>query len=75
MGLSFGFTACPYYCSAWSAEFRRWVVDYAHMVDDWLLVGIDLANIKEKCAALAAMFESVGFSMQPAKNIYDTSVR
>lgn len=78
-GLSFGFTLCPYYCSAWSAEFRRWVLaelgPCAHMVDDWLLVALSENDIRHKCEALAALFASCGFGMAVEKCKYGTSVK
>lgn len=78
-GLSFGFSLCPYYCSAWSAEFRIWVQraigECAHMVDDWLLQGIDLAEVQRRCQKLAEMFESIGLGMAMEKNKYGTSVK
>lgn len=78
-GLSFGFALCPYYCSAWSAEFRRWVLaelgPCAHMVDDWLLVASGAEEIRDKCAALAALFASCGFGMAVEKCKYGTSVK
>lgn len=78
-GLSFGFTLCPYYCSAWSAEFRIWVQhaigECAHMVDDWLLQGIDLEEVQDRCQKLANMFESIGLGMAVEKNKYGTSVK
>lgn len=45
------------------------------MVDDWLLAGLTIPDIMDRCAKLAAMFESVGLSMQPDKNVYGTSVK
>jgi len=40
---AFGFTVCPYYCSAWSAEFPSWMVAQSipctHYMDDRLTVG------------------------------------
>lgn len=78
-GLSFGFALCPYYCSAFSAEFRVWVKhligECAHMVDDWLLQGMDLAEVQRKCRALADLFESIGLAMATEKNKYGTSVK
>lgn len=79
LGLSFGFAACHYYCSAWSAKFWCWVKhhlrDCAHKVDDCSLVGSSLEEIRWKCARLTEMFESVGLSMQPEKITYGTSVK
>lgn len=78
-GLSFGFALCPYYCSAWSAEFRQWVLhaigECAHMVDDWLLQGVDLEEVQRRCHKLADMFESIGLGMATEKNKYGTSVK
>lgn len=78
-GLSFGFALCPYYCSAWSAEFRIWVLNLigecAHMVDDWLLQGVDLEEVQARCQKLADMFESIGLGMATEKNKYGTSVK
>lgn len=75
LGLSFGFTACPYYCSTWSAEFRRWVKAHigecAHMVDDWLLVGDTQQEAQGRGEDLAEMFHSVGLGMQTEKNVCD----
>lgn len=72
LGLSFGFTACPYYCSTWSAEFRRWVRKHigpcAHMVDDWLLFGDTESIAQERGSSLAGMYHSVGLGMQEDKN-------
>lgn len=79
LGLSFGFTACPYYCSTWSAEFRRWVRgsigECAHMVDDWLLVGITKQEAMRRGEKLASMFHSVGLGMQAEKNVCDQVVK
>ena len=67
----FGFSTCPYYCSTWSAEFSKWVnnrgIKAAHMVDDWLVAGKTKDEVKEKLAALTALFVLVGFSLAVEK--------
>lgn len=63
----FGFTACPYYCSTFSAEIKAWLeflgVATAHMMDDFLLVGLTLEEAQTKMKVLIEVLESVGFYM------------
>lgn len=67
----FGFTACPYYCSTFSAEIKRWLeyrgVDTSHMMDDFLLAGDTLKEAQRKMAILISVLESVGFYMSVDK--------
>lgn len=70
----FGFTACPYYCSTFSAEVKRWLqalgVETAHMMDDFLLAGDTLEEAEHKMGKLIALLESVGFYMAADKLEY-----
>lgn len=63
----FGYSLCPYYCSTWSAEFRRWFVamgvPIGHMVDDFATVGA--AGTQEAQCRIGAMewvLKECGFS-------------
>jgi len=60
----FGFSACPYYCSTWSAEFRKWVVNKnipcAHMMDDWLTRGKSREEAESNLYAIYNLLEPVG---------------
>lgn len=47
----------------------------AHTVDDWLLQGVDIAEVQRRCQALAAMFESIRLGMAVGKNKYGTLVK
>lgn len=79
IGLCFGFSVCPYYCSTWSAEFRMWMndlqVDCTHMVDDWLFVADSLDKAKLCCENLASILEDCGFYMAIEKNVYGQSIK
>lgn len=77
--LCFGFSACPYYCSTWSAEIRQWVLAFglscAHMMDDWFFVGPSDAAVRDACGILAVMLLLCGFSMAVEKNVYGQCVK
>jgi hypothetical protein len=70
----FGFTLCPYFCSAFSAEFRRWikikVPRVIHMVDDWLVFAPSLQGVKRYMRIIASFLESIGFEMAKEKYEY-----
>ena len=74
----FGFSPCPYYCSTWSAEFRSWILKLvgpcAHMMDDWLMTGRTMSEVKEKISTLAAIFLAIGFSIAMEKNEYGQQI-
>jgi hypothetical protein len=67
----FGFKLCPYYCSTWSAEIRRWMlrrkIVCSHMVDDWLIVGNTEEYVKDNMAVLADTLVNCGFKMAEEK--------
>ena len=67
----FGFTACPYYCSTFSAEIKAWLeflgVETAHMMDDFLLAGDSLEEAQKKMEVLIEVLESIGFYMSVDK--------
>lgn len=79
LGLCFGFSVCPYYCSTWSAEFRMWMLaegrDCAHMVDDWLFIGPDLAHVIRFCETMGEILTNCGFYMASEKNVYGQSIK
>lgn len=74
----FGFSLCPYYCSTWSAEFRRWVkarqIPSAHMVDDWFTVGRTEAQARERMLVITELLESCGFSLATEKFEFGTQM-
>ena len=74
----FGHTACPYYASTWSAEFRQWALsmglDPAFMVDDWFLCEPSLERARASMQALCSMFEDCGFSMSVEKFQYGQQI-
>lgn len=61
----FGYKLCPYYCSAWSAEFKQWFraegIDTAHMVDDWLTTGHSHQQALAKLRTMEALLVDTGF--------------
>jgi len=68
----FGFSSCPYYCSFWSAEYRRWLVvacglSVAHFVDDFLTSGATKEEAEANLAIMVQVAEEVGLKMPPAK--------
>ncbi len=67
----FGFSACPYYCSTWSAEFRKWVVSKsipcAHMMDDWLTRGKSRAEAECNLYAIYGLLEPAGIMFAKEK--------
>jgi hypothetical protein len=67
----FGHTACPYYASTWSAEFRQWALaiglDPAFMMDDWLLCLDTKAEAQAGMQKLCTIFEDSGFAMSVDK--------
>jgi hypothetical protein len=69
---TFGYKLCPYYCSAFSAEFGRWMAAYgipvAWMMDDWLTVGKTKEEARANLMALKGIMESVGFKMEAEKD-------
>lgn len=79
LGLCFGFSVCPYYCSTWSAEFRMWMLaegrECAHMVDDWLFVGPDLAHVTRYCESMGDILTNCGFYMASEKNVYGQNLK
>ena len=68
----FGFTLCPYYCSTWSAEIRRWMLKFvgpcAHMVDDWLFVGETDAHVRSLIEKACVIIMAIGFVIAMEKN-------
>ena len=66
-----GFTACPYYTSTFSAEFRRWFryrnIRCAHMVDDWLTANDTHELTLRDINYIATVLTACGFSMAPEK--------
>jgi len=70
----FGFTACPYYASTWSAEFFRWLraagLNPAFLMDDWLERGTTLVEAKSRmlgAAGIQGIIEPTGLVMAPEK--------
>ena len=72
--LAFGFSPCPYYCSTWSAEYRRWITKLVgpctHMMDDWLTIGKTLSEVMDRVSLLASIFVAIGFTIAMEKNEY-----
>jgi hypothetical protein len=70
----FGFTACPYYTSAFSAEIRRWVmhrgISCSHMVDDWLTAGDTEEEVRASMGCIAGILQACGFVMAEEKFDY-----
>lgn len=70
----FGFSACPYYCSTWSAEFRQMLaalgITTAHMMDDWIIVGKSLQEAIAIMLRLTQFFEDIGLEMAFEKYKY-----
>jgi hypothetical protein len=60
----FGFSACPYYCSTWSAEFRSWVIaagiPCSHMMDDWLSMGATADEAQENMHRIKELLGRAG---------------
>lgn len=79
LGLCFGFSVCPYYCSTWSAEFRSWLLakNYVctHMVDDWLFVADTEKEVVEACESMAGILTDCGFHMAIEKNEYGQTLK
>lgn len=79
LGLCFGFSVCPYYCSTWSAEFRRWMLakrmNCTHMVDDWLFVENTREKAVESCEHMAEILMDCGFYMATEKNEYGQTLK
>lgn len=79
LGLCFGFSVCPYYCSTWSAEFRVWMLakgyTCTHMVDDWLFVADTQEEAVQACEHMANILTSCGFYMAIEKNLYGQSLK
>jgi len=67
----FGLASAPYYCSTWSAEFRRWFTHLglptAHMMDDWFIAALTEALAKQDIATITAIMEDCGFTMSADK--------
>lgn len=70
----FGYTLCPYFCSSYSAEFRRWIKGRVprviHMVDDWLVFASSLEGVKAYMKIISDTLRSVGFDMAEEKYEY-----
>lgn len=70
----FGFSACPYYCSTWSAEFRRMLaalgIPTSHMMDDWITIGVSAEQAFEYMERITKFFEDIGLSMATDKFKY-----
>ena len=66
-----GFTACPYYASTWTAEFRQWMLraglDPAMLMDDWFEVGDSLERAQARMRHIAAILKLAGFDMAEDK--------
>jgi hypothetical protein len=67
----FGYSVCPYYCSAWSAEFRSWMLSQgipcAHMMDDWLTRGKTESEAVTNQNKISGVLTKSGFVMAPEK--------
>ena len=67
----FGYGPCPYYCSTWSAEYRRWInargIPCSHMVDDWLTKGRTKEEAASNLSALRDIFTSIGHTTSVEK--------
>ena len=67
----FGFAPCPYYCSAWSAEFRSWMVAQGipctHYMDDWMTVGASEEQARENLRRITATLATAGLAMAKEK--------
>lgn len=70
----FGLSSCPYYCSTWSAEFRRMAhalgILTGHMMDDWILSATSLQQAIATMLRLTNMFEDIGLVMAVEKFRY-----
>ena len=71
----FGFTTCPYFASAWTAEMAGWMrqegLDPAFMMDDFLETASTLEEAKARMARLAAILKRAGFEMAEEKFDYN----
>jgi hypothetical protein len=56
----------PYFCSASSAEFKRWFlaagIVSAHMVDDWAVIGSTSSSARHNIATLESILRCAGFA-------------
>ena len=68
----FGLSSCPYYCSAWGAEFSKWVkgakIPCSHMMDDWLTRGTSREEALGNLASIKALLEPAGLTFDPSKD-------
>lgn len=74
---AFGYRLCPYYCSAWSAEFRTWFqhlgIPTAHiMVDDWLTVAPTDGLSQAQIDRIERIFQDIGFFISDDKRRFGT---
>ena len=72
--LPFGLTSCPYFTSAFTAEFSLWFlalgITAAFLVDDWLVAAPTLSEAKTKISTIAKVFKAIGFGMAEEKFDY-----
>jgi hypothetical protein len=72
--LPFGLTSCPYFTSAFTAEFSLWFIAMgitaAFLVDDWLITARTLPEAKAKMSKIASVFKAIGFGMAEEKFDY-----
>jgi hypothetical protein len=68
---TFGYKLCPYFCSAFSAEFAKWVkargIPAAWMMDDWFTVGPTEEKANENMAGIQEVIELGGFGFEAEK--------
>jgi hypothetical protein len=71
MRVPMGFTACPYYASTWSAEFRQWFMeaglDPAFLMDDWFETGATFEEAQLRMRTLYEILISAGYDMAEDK--------
>ena len=69
--LMFGHTACPYFCSTWSAEFYSWFrhasIDSSFIMDDWLVSASSRPAAVAKMDTISSILSDVGIGMAEDK--------
>jgi hypothetical protein len=69
--LMFGHTACPYFCSTWSAEFYSWFrhasIDSSFIMDDWLVSAPYRPAAVAKMDTISSILSAVGIAMAEEK--------
>lgn len=74
----FGYKLCPYFCSTWSAEFKRWFramgIQTAHMVDDWLTTAPHRDAAIKSIKGMESMLTETGFGLSDKSKLGTTEV-